>query len=68
MPSPRASPVELHVYPGAYRDFDYPGVKLHEEPNYRTSAGVVPILGMDPVARDDAMARVPAFLARALLN
>jgi dienelactone hydrolase len=64
----KGSPVELHVYPGAYHDFDYPGVKLHEEPNYRTSAGVIPILGMDPIARDDAMARVPAFLARALLN
>jgi hypothetical protein len=35
-------------------------------PNYRTRAGVVPIVGTDPAARQDALARVPAFLARYL--
>jgi dienelactone hydrolase len=62
------APVELHTYPGAYHDFDYPGVRLHEEPENRTTAGVIPIVGTDPVAREDALIRVPAFLARTLLN
>jgi dienelactone hydrolase len=64
----RGSPVELHTYAGAYHDFDFPGVKLHEEPGYRTSAGVVPIVGMDPAAREDALVRVAAFLGRYLLD
>ena len=34
----------------------------------RTAAGIVPIQGTDPAARQDALARVPAFLARFLLN
>jgi dienelactone hydrolase len=62
------APVELHTYPGACHDFDYPGVRLHEEPENRTTAGVIPIVGTDPVAREDALIRVPAFLARTLLN
>jgi dienelactone hydrolase len=37
-------------------------------PNYVTRAGVVPIIGTDPAARQDAFARVPAFLARYLGN
>src|ERR1700733_14948900 len=36
------SPFELHTYAGAHHDFDYPGIKLHEEPGYRTTSGVVP--------------------------
>jgi hypothetical protein len=35
-------------------------------PAYRTRAGVVPIVGTEPAARQDAIARVPAFLARYL--
>jgi dienelactone hydrolase len=62
------APIELHTYPGAYHDFDYPGVSLHEEPENRTTAGVVPIVGMDPAAREDVLTRVPAFLARTLMN
>ena len=62
------SPIELHTYAGAYHDFDYPGIRLHEEPGYRTTSGVVPIVGTDPAAREDALARVPAFLGRYLLD
>lgn len=64
----RGSPVELHSYAGAYHDFGYPGVRLHEEPGYRTSSGVVPVVGTDPAAREDALARVPTFLGRYLLD
>jgi len=37
-----------------------------ERPQDRTSAGVIPIVGMDPVARADALGRAPAFLQRYL--
>ena len=60
------SPVELQVYPGAYHDFDAPHVRIHKEPGYRTARGVVPILGTDPAAREDADTRVPAFLGHYL--
>jgi dienelactone hydrolase len=62
----RRSPIEVKVYPGAYHDFDWPNMPLHESPKYRTTAGIVPIQGTDPAARQDAFARVPAFLARFL--
>jgi hypothetical protein len=41
---------------------------VHEAPNYRTADGVVPILGTDAAARQDAMNRVPAFLDRYLMK
>jgi dienelactone hydrolase len=62
------SRVEMQVYPGAYHGFDRANSPIHEYPEYRTSAGVVPILGTDPAARQDALTRVPAFLARFLQN
>lgn len=61
-----AAHVEMQVYPGAYHDFDWPGLAVRELPQYRTRAGVVPIAGTDPASRADAMARVPVFLARYL--
>jgi dienelactone hydrolase len=64
----RGSRVEMQVYPGAYHGFDRANSPIHEYPEYRTSAGVVPILGTDPAARQDALTRVPAFLARFLQN
>jgi dienelactone hydrolase len=64
----RGSPVEVRAYPGAYHDFDWPGMPVHEEPGYKTSAGVVPILGADPAAREDALARVMAFLGHWLTD
>lgn len=62
----RGAKVEIQIYPGAYHDFDWPDMHLHESPNYRTAAGVVPIQGTDPPARQDAFSRVPAFLDRFL--
>jgi dienelactone hydrolase len=64
----RGAKIEMQVYPGAYHAFDAPNVTRRELPNYVTRAGVVPIIGTDPAARQDAFARVPAFLARYLGN
>lgn len=58
--------VTLHIYPGAYHDFDWPGLAYRERPEFRTKDGAVPIVATDPAARTDALARVPAFLGRYL--
>jgi dienelactone hydrolase len=62
----RGAAVETQIYPGAYHGFDAPNQPRLELPNYRTRAGVVPIIGTDPAARQDVLTRVPAFLARYL--
>jgi dienelactone hydrolase len=59
----RGAPVSLHLYPGAYHDFDWPNLKRKELTAYTTSKGVVPITGEDPAAHVDAIGRVQAFLA-----
>lgn len=64
----RGASIEMQVYPGTYHSFDAPNLSRRELPNYVTRAGVVPIIGTDPAARQDALARVPAFLARHLGN
>ena len=60
--APASTRVEVTTYPGAYHDFDWPGLAVHALPADRTAAGVVPIAGMNPAARADALERVPAFL------
>ncbi len=62
----RGSRIEMQIYPGAYHDFDWPNLPRRERPEFRTREGVVPIEATDPAARQDAFARVPAFLARYL--
>jgi len=64
----RGNAVETVVYPGAYHGFDAPNQPRRELPQYRTRAGVVPIIGTDPAAHADALQRVPAFFARHLGN
>lgn len=64
----RKSSVEIHIYPDAYHGFDRAKAPLRELPEFRTAAGIVPIIATDPAARQDALARVPAFLARFLMN
>ena len=59
----RGARIEQVVYPGAYHGFDNPNQPRRELPDYRTRAGVVPIVATDPAGRQDALARVPAFLA-----
>jgi dienelactone hydrolase len=62
----RGAPAEIVLYPGAYHAFDAPNLTQRELPDYRTRAGVVPIVGTNPAARNDALQRVPEFLARYL--
>lgn len=64
----RQSRVEIQIYPGAYHGFDRPKAPRRELPEFRTATGIVPIIATDPAAREDARARVPAFLARFLMN
>jgi dienelactone hydrolase len=64
----RGARVEMQVYPGAYHAFDAPNLTRRELPDYRTRAGVVPIVATDAAARADALVRVPAFLVRFLAN
>ncbi|HEY6981296.1 dienelactone hydrolase family protein [Reyranella sp.] len=64
----RGAPVEIHAYPGAYHDFDWPGAKHRELVAYTTRAGVVPIVGEDPAAHADAIRRVEAFFTSHLLH
>jgi dienelactone hydrolase len=63
----RGSKIEMQIYPGAYHHFDWPNLPRRELP-FRTAAGLVRIEGTDPVARQDALSRVPAFLGRFLMN
>ena len=62
----RGATAQIVLYPGAYHAFDAPNVAIQELPKYVTRAGVVPIVGTDPAARQDVMQRVPAFFARYL--
>jgi len=62
----RGSSIEMQIYPGAYHDFDWPGLAIHELASFRMRSGAVPISGLDPAAREDALKRVPEFLARYL--
>jgi dienelactone hydrolase len=62
----RGAPITLQIYPGAHHDFDWPDLPRREHPAYRMRSGVAPITGTDPAAREDAMKRVPEFLARDL--
>jgi dienelactone hydrolase len=59
----KGAPVAIHLYPGAYHDFDWPGQAYRELTSDRTAGGVVPIVAMDPAAMADAHHRVLDFLA-----
>ena len=50
----------LVTYPGAYHDFDAPHAAVRTRSSSRGQVHV----GTDPAARDDALARVPAFIAK----
>ena len=61
-----ATDAAIRIYPGAFHDFDWPGMPVHEVPAFRTRAGVVPIEGEDPAAAADATERVAGFVAEHL--
>lgn len=58
--------VSIVTYPGAYHDFDHPGqeVRLHHGLAYTASGTGDAHSGTNVAARQDAIARVPQFLAR----
>lgn len=58
----RGSDIRIQIYPGAHHDFDWPNLPVKSLPEYRKSGGSVPITGMDPAAREDALRRVTQFL------
>lgn len=63
------APVELHVYPGAYHDFDFPRLAVRSRPEFRNPrTGVTPITGTNPAAREDAIERVTAFFGHQLAH
>jgi dienelactone hydrolase len=64
----RGAPVTFHAYPGAYHDFDWPGLKRRELTAFTTRSGVVPITAEDPAAHADALQQVSTFLGRYISN
>ena len=65
----RGEPMQIVTYPGAYHDFDHPGLRgkrvRPEVPNgVRPGEGVT--TAPDPAAREDAKVRVRDFLQRTL--
>jgi dienelactone hydrolase len=62
----QGAPVEFTLYPGAYHDFDHPDLPARVRANVAGTRSGTATLGTDPAARADALARVPAFLARTL--
>ena len=62
----RSAKVAIHVYAGAYHDFDHPSRRLQVRSGSAFSAdgsGRVST-GTDPAARADALKRVPEWLKR----
>ena len=59
-------PVGITVYPGAFHDFDFPDLPIHENEGLAFTAGGEGRArsGTDPAAQKDAFARVPNLLAR----
>ena len=55
--------VTLVTYPGAYHDFDAPNTKVRARAGLATPVGGNAHTGTDPAAREDALRRVPAFIA-----
>ncbi len=53
----------LVTYPGAYHDFDAPDTKVRTRAGLATPVGGNAHTGTDPAAREDALRRVPAFIA-----
>ena len=62
----RGNVVELKTYAHAVHAFDAPGLPRTELPQYRERDGRIPVIGTDKEAREDALARVPAYLAARL--
>jgi dienelactone hydrolase len=62
----RGEDAHIILYKGALHDFDHPSLKLREREGLAFTANGTgkASVGTDPAAREDALVRVPAFLAR----
>lgn len=62
----RGEPMDMVVYPGALHDFDHPSraVAKREGLAFTADGSGAARVGTDPAAREDALKRVPEFLAR----
>lgn len=62
----RGEDVDLVAYPGAYHDFDHPNLPVHVVKGlaFTIGGGGVAHSGTNRAAREDALKRVPAYLAR----
>jgi dienelactone hydrolase len=62
----RGEDARIILYKGAFHDFDHPSLKLREREGLAFTANGTgkASAGTDPAAREDALIRVPAFLAR----
>jgi dienelactone hydrolase len=62
----RGEDVKIILYKGAFHDFDHPNLKFREREGLAFTANGTgkASIGTDPAAREDALLRVPAFLAR----
>jgi len=58
--------MDLRLYPGAHHDFDAPDMKLRVRGGVGATASGTATLGTDPAGREDALRRVPDFLAARL--
>lgn len=63
---PLSARPELIVYPGAYHDFDWPGMTVRVRTGLATAPGGRAHQGTEPAARADAIEKVTAYLARLL--
>ncbi len=55
--------ITIKTYPGAYHDFDAPDLKIRVHAGLASPESGSAHTGTDPAAREDAIKRVPAFIA-----
>lgn len=60
----RGEPVQIKLYADAYHDFDHPNRPLTQRAGAATAPTGTATVGTNASARQDALWRVPAFLAR----
>jgi dienelactone hydrolase len=56
--------VQVHLYAGAYHDFDWPELRQRTRSGLPRVPGGTVTVGVDEAARADALVRAPEFLAR----
>jgi dienelactone hydrolase len=62
----RGNAIDLKTYPHAVHGFDAPAAPRTELPQYREPDGRIPVIATNKEAREDAFARVQAYLAEKL--